>query len=550
MANYIEKNDSYGPILYLAIILSVLYLTSFYSYLLFHSLSEIASVAIAFGIFAVIWNSRKYINNGYFLVVGIAYLFIGAMDTLHMLSYENMGIFKGGGANLPTQLWLASRALTAFSFLIAPFFLERKTSMKTIALFYAVLSSALMLSIFYWHIFPDAFITGSGLTSFKKISEYAISLIFFLALFFLWRKKNFFDERVVRMLSVALALMIGSELIFTLYRTVTDGLNLLGHQLKIASAYFAYIALIEMGLLRPYRMMFEDLKEKERSLRESEERYRHLAELSPDAIVLHENGTIVYANSSAVRILGAGKPEDLLGKNMKGFVHGGYKDKIKGRMKALYANKIERVPLQEVQFVRLDGSIVDVEVSGSLVEYGEKKVIQSIIRDITERKNSQRKIEYLGSHDFLTGLYNRFHFERMIGRFLERKISPVSVVVVDLDGLKNINDKLGHQAGDKLIQSAASVLTETFRKNDIVARIGGDEFAILLPEIGEKEVGMLIERLMENVQKENHSSGELKLEFSYGVETAHRSEEIAQSFRTADESMYKQKQKKKLGRRG
>jgi|GEM_PF-1622676 len=545
MANYTGKTEKYGNPLYLLVILSVLYAISFYNYLLFHALSEIASVAISFGIFAVVWTSRKYITNGYFLVVGIACFFVGAVDTLHMLSYKNMNVFGIDNPEISIQLWLVARFLGAFSFLVAAFFADKTVKTRLISIFYAVMTAVFLLAVFRWNVFPETFNEETGLTQFKKASEYAISLMLVLALVFLWKKGRYFDGKVVGVFSLALTLMIGSELVFTFYQTFTDNINLWGHQLKTASIYFVYIAIVEMGLLGPYRRMFEDLKKKEKSLRESEEKYRLLAELSPDAIVLHDKGEIIYANSSAGRILGADKTEDLFGKKMTDFVHKDYKDKIKGRMRALYDNKIIKVPFREMQFVRLDGSVVDVEVSGTLVEYGNRKLIQSIIRDITRRRETQKKIEYLSSHDFLTGLYNRFHFERMIANFSENKIAPVSVVVVDLDGLKKVNDTLGHSGGDRLIRNAAAVLSKTFRKEDIVARIGGDEFAILLPGTEEDEVLILLQRLMKNIDEENRIAGGSKLEFSYGFETARASEEISKRFRMADESMYKQKQEKK-----
>ena len=86
-----------------------LYITSLYSYLLFHSLSEIFSIAVACGIFMVAWNSRRFLDNNYLLFLGVAYLFIGGIDLIHTLAYKGMGIFQGYDANLPTQLWISSR---------------------------------------------------------------------------------------------------------------------------------------------------------------------------------------------------------------------------------------------------------------------------------------------------------------------------------------------------------------------------------------------------------------------------------------------------------
>jgi len=96
--------NRYGEILAVAVGIGVLYIVSFYNYLLFHSLAEIFSIVIACGIFFFAWNSRQFLENDYFLFLGIGYVFIGGIDLLHTLSYKGVNVFEGYGANLPTQL--------------------------------------------------------------------------------------------------------------------------------------------------------------------------------------------------------------------------------------------------------------------------------------------------------------------------------------------------------------------------------------------------------------------------------------------------------------
>jgi len=154
-----------------------LYLTSLYSYLLFHSLAEIFSIVIACGIFMVAWNSKEFMDNNYFLFLGIAYLFIGGLDMVHTLAYKGMGVFTGYGANLPTQFWIAARYLESLSLILALTFLNRRMKINYVVYCYSFVTAVLIISIFYWKAFPDCFIEGVGLTPFKKISEYIISLI-------------------------------------------------------------------------------------------------------------------------------------------------------------------------------------------------------------------------------------------------------------------------------------------------------------------------------------------------------------------------------------
>ncbi|MGZ3525193.1 MAG: MASE3 domain-containing protein, partial [Thermodesulfobacteriota bacterium] len=97
------------------LILAGLYVSSLYNYLLFHNLAEIFSIVIAFGIFAIAWNSRLFLDNNYLLFIGIAYLFVGGLDLLHTFSYKGMAIFGESGSNLPTQLWIAARYMESLS---------------------------------------------------------------------------------------------------------------------------------------------------------------------------------------------------------------------------------------------------------------------------------------------------------------------------------------------------------------------------------------------------------------------------------------------------
>ena len=246
-----------------------LYLASLYSYLLFHSLAELFSIVIGCGIFIIAWNSRRILDNNYLLFLGIAYLFISGIDLLHTLAYKGMGVFPGYDANLPTQLWISARYVEAFSLLIAPFFLGRGLKATFGFLGYVLATSLLLGSIFYWKIFPTCFVEGIGLTRFKRMSEYFISLILFGAIAMLVRKRHEFDTDVLRLLIVSIALTIASELAFTFYIHVYGLSNLIGHYFKIISFYFMYKAIVETGLARPYGLLFRDLKRSEAALQKA-----------------------------------------------------------------------------------------------------------------------------------------------------------------------------------------------------------------------------------------------------------------------------------------
>ncbi len=176
-------------------------------------------------------------------------------------------MFPGHGANLPTQLWIATRFMESITFLLAPLFFKHRLRSVAALFSYAAVTFLLLCSIFLWDIFPACFIEGSGLTPFKKICEYIISLILLASsgLFFLNRRK--FDRIVFQYLMASICLTIASELSFTFYVSVYGISNLFGHFFKIVSFYFIYKSVIEIGLTKPYNLLFRNLKQSEEALK-------------------------------------------------------------------------------------------------------------------------------------------------------------------------------------------------------------------------------------------------------------------------------------------
>lgn len=243
-----------------------LYFTSYHDFLLFHSLTEIFSIVIAFGIFIVAWNSRHIQNNHYLLFLGISYLFVGCIDLAHTLTYKGMMVFHEQDANTPTQLWIIARYTESLSLLIAPLFLVRPLNPVRTLLLYFVVTAVLLWSAFT-DIFPTCYQEGVGLTPFKITSEYIICGIMIGAFYMLWRRKDLFSPGIFNLLIASIVMTIASELAFTFYIGVYDISNIIGHFLKFISFYLIYKALVETGLREPYELLFLDLKESERKYR-------------------------------------------------------------------------------------------------------------------------------------------------------------------------------------------------------------------------------------------------------------------------------------------
>ncbi len=261
--------EKYYRLLLAAVLLAALYLTSLQNYLLFHTIAELFSITVAFSIMVLVWNARSYLENGYLLFLGLVSLYVGGIDLLHTLAYKGMDIISKQDANLPTQLWIASRFLMAISYLAAPYFLRRRFSPGWMIFALGGATAALLLAIFQWRIFPTMYIEGQGLTAFKIISEYVIILIYAAAAWLLTRYRSYFDPGVLRLIVASILLNILTEMAFTNYVGVYDFANLLGHYCKIIASYLLYKAIIVTGVIRPYDSIFRSLTVREQELQAS-----------------------------------------------------------------------------------------------------------------------------------------------------------------------------------------------------------------------------------------------------------------------------------------
>ncbi|MBN1216140.1 MAG: PAS domain-containing protein [Candidatus Lokiarchaeota archaeon] len=246
-----------------AIILIIL--SRIYSYLLFHTIAELFSIIIYSCIFIIGWHSKKYTQGSLFLLLGISFLFISIIDSIHTLSYTGMNIFINFDTNLPASLWIIARYIQAISLFLSILFKNKIFNSQLILIAYAIIVSILLISIFTGF-FPKCYIMGSGLTGFKIISEYIIILILSSSLFLLYLHRKDFDLHIFFFLIISTIATMISELAFTFYIEVYDLSNLIGHIFKIISAFFIYKALIETGLENPFNILFRKLKESESSL--------------------------------------------------------------------------------------------------------------------------------------------------------------------------------------------------------------------------------------------------------------------------------------------
>jgi diguanylate cyclase (GGDEF)-like protein len=167
-----------------------------------------------------------------------------------------------------------------------------------------------------------------------------------------------------------------------------------------------------------------------------------------------------------------------------------------------------------------------------------------VIRDVTDQKIKEKELAFQSYHDMLTGLYNRAFFEEEMKRLDQGRQMPISIVMGDVNGLKLTNDVFGHDEGDRLLQRIAFMLTSCFRADDIIARTGGDEFCILLPNTGSPETEEICERIYNACAGQENvlPGGSLRLSISLGYATKDNNERRLPSIlKAAEDSMYKRK---------
>jgi putative nucleotidyltransferase with HDIG domain len=247
-------------------LLAIILATRIQSYLLFHSLAELTSVAIGATVFIIAWNSARLEQNNYLLIIGLGLGFVAIIDLLHMLAFKGMMVFPNDDS-LGAQLWLSARYVQALAFLIALFYLHYPLDRRLPVAGFTVVTLGLLASIFVWDIFPATYHSETGLTPFKVGSEYVIIAAFVIATILLWYNRTSLDPKLLYMLTGSLVASIASETAFTLYFGVTDTANLVGHLFKIIAFFLLYLALVETAFNRPYDLLFRQLKQEEENQR-------------------------------------------------------------------------------------------------------------------------------------------------------------------------------------------------------------------------------------------------------------------------------------------
>ena len=301
------------------------------------------------------------------------------------------------------------------------------------------------------------------------------------------------------------------------------------------------------GVVVLYSIIFDisDRRKAEKALKESEEKYVAIFEQSPIAIEFYDaDGCLLHANEACLELFGVSNIESV--KGFKLFDDPNINDVAKSKLQKQESirfdsefnfDDVKRLNLYKttcsgIKF--LDWSITPLLSDNLIIGYVEQ------IQDITDRKQGEKEILHLSNHDQLTGLKNRRFYDNEMKRFNNEKYFPLTLIMADVKGLKLTNDAFGHKAGDSLLELAANILKEECRADDIVARIGGDEFVLLLPETDVMNADIIISRINMAIAKEKPNDLIMSLSMGMAVKNS-LSENNDEFFKEAEDSMYRNK---------
>jgi len=281
------------------------------------------------------------------------------------------------------------------------------------------------------------------------------------------------------------------------------------------------------------------------ALREQEAIYRTLLETLPDTVALYDGSKVLYLNPAGLRGLGYQHQDEVVEQPLTHFVHPESLPRAAERIQRILGGESDSV--EEIRLMARDGRELEVEALGVLVQIGGNKQVMISIRDVGERKRQQARIEYLAYHDPPTDLPNRRKLWAVAETVFvtdRRKRETPALIYLDLDNFKVVNDTLGHQAGDELLRQLALRIKEVLRQGDLLARMGGDEFAVLLTSADRSSANATARRVI-NVFDTPFMLGDhaIHTQASLGValypEHGQTLDELA---RAADVAMYQAKQ--------
>jgi len=291
-----------------------------------------------------------------------------------------------------------------------------------------------------------------------------------------------------------------------------------------------------ISVAKDINKMLDEIENSQNQIIKTQNMYKELFENSLDGIYRsNPDGQYMSVNNALVRMLGYGSKEELLKVNTKDlYYYQETRPDINERTRSF--NKILK---------KKDGTKIFVEISPRVIYDKENKVYyEGIVRDVTAQREFDEKLKYISFHDSLTDLYNRTYFDEELKRLKNTRQLPLTIVMGDVNGLKEINDTYGHEKGDIMLKKIARILKYCFRSDDMIARIGGDEFCIILHNTSKENA----ERIIQRVHKQcmSKSTKTMPLSIAFGIKTKDSTDiKLKVVIKEAEILMYENKRSKK-----
>jgi len=526
-----------------------------------HTLMEMGAIVVSMLVFAVGWAAHSRERPGNLLLLACVFLGVGLLDFLHTIAYSGMPDFvTPSGPEKAINFWLAARYLSALGLLAVAVLPWRPVSRQSVR-WQGLLGVTVLVALVAWvalfrvEWLPRTFIPGQGLTSFKVVAEYGLVAMFAASAYFFWRNMHTQQPYDVVGLFAAVATMALSELFFTLYANVTDVFNLLGHVYKVIAYGFVYKSIFVDNVQVPYQrlnaanaQLNQQIEERKRTLAQLELAASVFSYAREGILITDNKGCIVEVNAMFTQITGYSR-EEALGQNPRTLLSSGRHDQ------AFFAARIRALQedghwVGEVWNRRKNGEIFVEMLTISVVRDAAGAVLNyvALFTDITPLKKHQDELEHIAHYDALTGMPNRVLLADRLQQAMlqsQRRNTALAVAYLDLDGFKPVNDQYGHEVGDQLLVTLSQRMRASLRESDTLARIGGDEFVVLLVDIGERrDCEQLLSRLLQAAATPVRLDGAiLQLSASIGVTLYPQDNADAdQLVRHADQAMYLAKQ--------
>ena len=411
------KDQNKADIFVIIIMVGILVPLSIIHYDLFHSIAEVFATIILIGIFIITWNTRDFHQNQYLMNLGTGFFFIGLLNLIHGLNYNNL-IIHGPFI----EQWTGMQYFLALVIFIPLLpIMSVKRNVAYLISIYASATILLLMSIYYWGIFPKAYdYELKQLLPFKVSSEFVIIALLLLSLFLLYRRREQFNATIFKYIFFGTLLLAFSEFCFTQYGDTTEFFNALGHLLRVVTFYLFYKAFIQTCLREPMSLIFRNISDTQLLLKDSmknleqkiiertskiqetnkvlqqkveehklaENKFFNLFESSPQPIIIVDStGTITLSNRASNVVFGY-EEKDLIGQSINILLP----DHLKGSHSVQMSEYMESPRIRtmgtgmELVARRRNGALFPVEVSLSPWQEGSNLYVTAVVNDITERK--------------------------------------------------------------------------------------------------------------------------------------------------------------------